>query len=489
VASAAAAALLGLVRLVVPVWNVAGLIAGGLTGLFFAYGPIGAVIEFWLLDRVEDSAAPAARLLPMLHPILSTLWVAAIILFVRSAAGMNPGRAGRLVAAANVATAFLFVTTLAGLLIDHVGRSSPAAMATAPNSTDSVSHVAVSKNPDIYYIILDGYARADMLARHYGFDNSEFLDQLRERGFQVSEASQSNYYLSVVSLASSLNFDFVQSSFGETLDPEDEDRRVLYEQIRDNAAARFLRSQGYRFVHLQSTWGATARNPYADQFVECGSGVFENELFRTIAEASWLRVLGSRASADLASCHLANLEYLAGASREPGPKFVFAHFLPPHHPYLFDSDGNILLDANIANQFQYQQKLWDRQDLYLGQLQFMNRRMIEVVDSLIAGSATMPIIILQSDHGPHLPRGSAREDRQAARFANLTAALLPGAPMGLLGHDAAPVNLFRHIFNFYFEGDFAILPLRRYYSPFRKPYRFLEIPPKEAGRPELELAR
>ena len=40
-----------------------------------------------------------------------------------------------------------------------------------------------ASHPDVYYVILDGYARADALATHYGFDNEPFLSALRDRGF------------------------------------------------------------------------------------------------------------------------------------------------------------------------------------------------------------------------------------------------------------------------------------------------------------------
>ena len=51
---------------------------------------------------------------------------------------------------------------------------------------------AALDDPDIYFIVLDGYARADVLAKYYGFDNGPFIGGLRQRGFQVSEASRSN---------------------------------------------------------------------------------------------------------------------------------------------------------------------------------------------------------------------------------------------------------------------------------------------------------
>src|SRR6188472_659615 len=56
-------------------------------------------------------------------------------------------------------------------------------------------------NPDIYYIIVDGYARADVLQKYYDFDNSEFLAALGKRGFALNDHSRANYYWTFLSLA------------------------------------------------------------------------------------------------------------------------------------------------------------------------------------------------------------------------------------------------------------------------------------------------
>ena len=40
---------------------------------------------------------------------------------------------------------------------------------------------------DIYVIIVDAYARADVLTQRYQFDNAPFLEALRARGFYVAE--------------------------------------------------------------------------------------------------------------------------------------------------------------------------------------------------------------------------------------------------------------------------------------------------------------
>jgi len=57
--------------------------------------------------------------------------------------------------------------------------------------------------PNIYYIILDGYARGDVLQEIYGYDNSEFLDHLATQGFYVADRSRANYCQTALSLASS----------------------------------------------------------------------------------------------------------------------------------------------------------------------------------------------------------------------------------------------------------------------------------------------
>ncbi|RKX21330.1 MAG: hypothetical protein DRP51_04370, partial [Candidatus Zixiibacteriota bacterium] len=59
--------------------------------------------------------------------------------------------------------------------------------------------------PDIYFIMLDGYARADILRQIYRYDNSEFLDFLHQRGFHIAGQSRSNYCQTLLSLSSTFN--------------------------------------------------------------------------------------------------------------------------------------------------------------------------------------------------------------------------------------------------------------------------------------------
>ena len=139
---------------------------------------------------------------------------------------------------------------------------------------------------------------------------------------------------------------------------------------------------------------------------------------------------------------------------------MFAHFVPPHHPYLFDRDGNVLRRATISDQFEFQKRLWEDRKSYADQLVFVNRRIGAVVDRLIADSPRPPVILLVSDHGPNLRSGMCAPEQRHVRLSNLTAMYLPGAPAGYLPADATPVNHMRRVFNLYFDAGLPILPDR-----------------------------
>ena len=462
-----AAVLLLLLRAALGTWLRAALGVTWFVLLFFTYGPLNA----WLgglggvpEETLDTTTGWSDGRLQLVH---SAVWALLLLLGWVMLRRLQ-GDGGRLPGALNLASLLLFGFALVQWLAG-AGRE----QSLAPQETETVAFAG--PRPDIYFIVLDGYSRADVLTQYYGFDNTPFLDGLRRRGFQVSDGSRSNYNWTFLSLAATLNMDFIQDLMGKALDPASGDREFVYRLLRDNRAAAFLRARGYRFIHLQSTWGGTGSNPYADEFLPCGGGVFRDDYLLAIAEGSWLRALGTSASMDIARCHLHNFDTLEALAQAPGPKFVVAHFLPPHHPYLFDRAGKVLRNASLSNQFEFQKELWEKRGLYIDQLMFVNARIAQVFDRVIAGSAVPPIILLQSDHGPSLRRGLTAAEHHSARLANLSAVRLPGAPPDLMPADATPVNLFPRVFNHYFDAGLPLRPDRRFVSQFIQPYRFVEV--------------
>lgn len=472
------AALMWIAARLVKSWNIGALVVTALIVTFYAYGPIHDIyarLEGLTLAPLATWLANALVKHTVLTPLMLALCALVVALIVTRASRVST----QLTGACNFAAGALAVILVGKLGFAIAQQDDIVAKSDVDVATlgDKVS--VLGYNPDIYYIIVDGYARADVLREYYGFDNSEFLDGLEKRGFSVNDSSRTNYYWTFLSLASSLNFDYLQDIASPVFEnPVLMAGRNGYEPIgrlaQDNRAARFLRARGYKFVHVRSSAHPTITNPYADEEVSCDSSLFEEEFFRTLTEISWLKAIGGMATTDLAACHLERLQAVGDQAKEPGPKFVFAHFLPPHHPYLFDRHGNVLKHVTLSNQFDFQARLWEDKQGYLEQVQYTNRSVTELIDRILAESEKPPIIIVQSDHGPNLVGGLSGAEARALRFANFGAYLLPGAK-DLMPRDTAPVNQFRYIFNHYFNAGLPILPHRNFYSIYAAPLQMLEV--------------
>jgi hypothetical protein len=480
VAMAVVAALLWIAARLVKSRAIGALVVTAVVVTFYGYGP---VHDIYARAGTGADMAPAARWLSqtlvnhaILTPVMLGLCALVITLILKRASRVST----QLTGACNFAAAALAMILLGRLGFALFQQDEIVAQSDVDVTRlgDKVS--VLGYNPDIYYIIVDGYARADVLKEYYNFDNSGFLGGLEQRGFAVNDSSRTNYYWTFLSLASSLNFDYLQNIASPVFaNPVLVQGRNGYEPIgrlaQDNRAAHFLRSRGYKFVHVRSSAHPTISNPYADEQVACDGSLFEDEFFRTLTEISWLKAIGSVATGDLAACHLQRLKMVADQAAKPGPKFVFAHFLPPHHPYLFDRDGNVLKRVTLSNQFDFQARLWEDKHGYLEQIQFTNKSLLALIDRIKAESKHPPIIIVQSDHGPNLVGGLSGLEARALRFANFAAYLLPGATEPVMPRDTAPVNQFRYLFNHYFNAGLPILPQRNFYSIYAAPLDMLEV--------------
>jgi hypothetical protein len=226
--------------------------------------------------------------------------------------------------------ATIYLNAVAGLLIvfSLLNIGIHALQDTSPEATDS-SHAAIELPgaaiesidtlPDIYYIILDGYGRADVLNDIYQYDNSAFLDFLTRHGFYVAEKSCSNYDQTILSLTSSLNLRHLHD-LAAKLGVESNNRRPLRRMIHDSQVRKFLARYGYRFVAFATGYAATEIRS-ADLYLapRWSMNEFQNALLTTTPLPAILKVLGR------SSQHESHRERLLFAfehlaDRFPGPR-------------------------------------------------------------------------------------------------------------------------------------------------------------------------
>jgi hypothetical protein len=173
---------------------------------------------------------------------------------------------------------------------------------------------------------------------------------------------------------------------------------------------------------------------------------------------------------------LSKFEKLSEIPEIEGPKFVFAHFLLPHDPFVFGQNGEEV-SAKGNNQSNIK--------AYLNQLVFANKKIEEMVTQILAKSKVTPIIIIQSDEGPfRLVKGAWNKDTDAikAHAFILNAYLLPGIKKTGLYQTITPVNSFRIIFNKYFGTNYELLPDETYTIPNdRSSYQYTNVTDKIRG--------
>ena len=322
--------------------------------------------------------------------------------------------------------------------------------------------------PDIYYIILDGYASSITLKELFGYDNYEFTDYLTEKGFYIASESRSNYLFTYLSLASSLNMEYI-NYLRDKVGEESKDVTIPTQMIKDNKVMRYLKAQGYKFIHFSSSWGPTNGNNYADLDIHSRNiSEFSEMLILMTMLYPFVRNFIESRRKEL----LDTFQKLAEVPKIEGPKFIFAHILAPHPPYIFGRNGErIYTESTMSN--------WKPKWQYLDQLIFVNKKVKVLVEKILAQTEILPIIILQADHGVPFSGNQPSEKVFKEKMRIFNAYYLPNISKDLLYDSMTPVNTFRFVFKHYFNADYDLLDDRCYFSDADKSfYKFIDITDK-----------
>ena len=345
---------------------------------------------------------------------------------------------------------------------------------------------ATKDRPDVFYVVLDRYARADQLASVFSFDNEPFLRALEARGFHVTRASFGAYPRTAHSLMSTLNLAEVpEASKGSPSD----DWVPIYERLSSPRLYPLLDQLGYEIRTYGSWWEPTRTSPFADR---SDAYYAVPESLRPIVEGSWLAHALFRLGMDALDprqrhCKRLNHGFseLAATPVSEQPIFAFAHFLVPHPPFVVDASGNCMSVEEASAR--------SRRDNYIGQLEFANARIIAMVDALIARDPGA-IIVLQSDEGPWPQRVAGEEVQNFGadissvkwselspaelreKMAILNAVRLPEGRRTELAPAFSPVNTFRMIMRTQLGLDLPDLPnTHRVFSSDEDLYSFTDV--------------
>jgi hypothetical protein len=423
------------------------------------------LVEFFFYGRVFDLIwHPLSRVLSAnaAHALFVTVFallLAGGVALVRSSR-IDPRAWGSLLSLASGLLVLFSSVDLARSVFRSEDTPEPETAATvAPDLVDSPA------KPDIYFVILDGYARADMLEKYYDFDNSAFVDALRARGFHVARNSRSNYFLTFLSLASTLNMRMLDKPKKRA------DRLDAYAMVKKHEVGRILHEHGYRIVHFATNYGGTETSDMADIFYSYRPPLLQNEFISVLLRTTALRPF----EPNVAHLHLYMMEHIVEVPSIPGPTFTLFHLVLPHNPYVFARDGTVRENVPMTLEKQGKRESWQDKQAYIDQLGYLNGRIESIVDELIARSPNPPIIVIQSDHGSAINRDGDQRDYWIERTSTLNAIYAPPAIVARWGDAPHSVNTFRIILGELFGLDLPPLPPRFLFSKYGAPYNWKDV--------------
>ncbi len=451
-------------------WLRASLLASAFIVIFFTYPHLYDVFGYGKIELLGATltTSKVTNAIAVLVTIFATAWV------MRSRVSLPS-----LTRVANTTACILVVLSLVTVVTNRASGNESGRF--SREEVGDVKGTTTEKSPDIYYFIFDRYANEASLTE-YGFDNTPFLSSLTGEGFEVVHHSPGNYPNTTESLASSLNMKYLDELAGR-VGVESSSITPMRQSIKDNAVSEFLRGRGYDFYNVGSWWEGTRTNDFAKKSYvaeqrSLGLNEFSTNLF---LKDTLLGKMAARFFPETYTGHADRFEYQLSAVREvaakPEATYTFAHFLMPHDPYVFNADCTPRSPEKVGEST-YQQN-------YLDQLQCANTKILDLMRDIKAASATPPLIVLQSDEGPHpilSPRTTSswldlpdRSYREKLRILNATF-----APDGFhLPEGTTPVNTFRYVFNHYFGTSFEILPNKSFvFEREERPYKFIEVTDK-----------
>lgn len=342
---------------------------------------------------------------------------------------------------------------------------------------------AESGRPDILYVILDGYGRSDALKRSLGFDDTTFIKGLEKRGFFVANDSRANYCQTELSVGSSLNLDFIQTLLPK-VNSKDSDRLPLGELVNHNAASRYLKAKGYTFCAI-TTGFPPLQFDSADVNLRSRSGMtmLESAILQISPWAHDGRIVDSqfvKRREDLTAA-IEALSLLR--TREIKPRFVVAHILAPHPPFVFGANGEMVPRKGLygfwdgSDYLEHVSNASDYTSGYAGQAEYLGKKILSAIDSILSSDGEKPVILIQGDHGSklRLDQNSLANTDLNECFPNLSAFYVPDSVRKNLYPSISAVNSFRVVFNGLFSDNFQLRPDLSWYSTYPRPFEFTEV--------------
>jgi len=457
--------LLIITRLILKTWIKAGLVISLLLILSFSYGHLYELINTSIMNEFEIGR----------HRYLMieffAIFIIGTIIIIRTKIKTNNST----IILNSIAITLIVITIPTFIFSDNSEINLDLENFISPNNNlfsnsfeisyelENLDQLKSPEKPDIYYILLDGYGGTMRMKEDLNFDNYEFLLNLNNKGFFAPDISNSNYPSSLWSVASTFSMNYLPSS--EITQSNIEYRNLLTQILKNNEVMRNLDYLDYKIINFQPNGFITQNYQFTDQAFCQQEESSQSKFAKTLLRTTILSYLNNLflLNADRASilCDFSEIAFLG--EKNDKPIFSVMHLRLPHPPYVFGANGEHV----IGDKVQTEEGSFVNEEKYVDTIKFANKKTIEMIDIILKHNNNS-IIIIQSDHGYDfgINYENPSDLQLKQRFSNLNAIYLPNSNDGIFYEGITSVNVFRIIFNEYFDASYDILDDKMFYHNY-----------------------
>lgn len=345
----------------------------------------------------------------------------------------------------------------------------------------SKGEVADEEQPHVVLIVLDGYGARDSILAAFDYDIEPFLENLRKLGFYVPERASSNYPFTMNSVLSLMQRDYLPLKSGLSYSQSKKKAREFF----TSGTISDLRARGYEFVTFRDTEAKMTTDLPSDKLiVRNGTSDMPLRLLRdSLLPNAYYELLSGRMS-DRYETHRANLKFKFSETPEllkaKNPQFIFVHALIPHPPFVFDENGNPIAPNRPFYYGGAEHYKGDREEYrngYRGQVAYLNKLIIPMVEESYRVASRPTIFILTGDHGFDIDYRlkTPRRDHYWQRYPIFFAMKTPEGNYEGWPTDFTLVNCFRLVSSELFGAPESLLENRRFGAIFPRIFDFFEI--------------
>ena len=247
----------------------------------------------------------------------------------------------------------------------------------------------LTQTPDIFIILLDEFAGEIQLSNDFDYSLKPFMINLNSMNFQVAQNSFSNYPNTAYSLPSILNMDYLEF-IPDKIGIDSKNTLLAYDLRNDNNFMKILKNNDYKIVSFYGGMGSSGNASIVDE-KPCSALNINNDLKEKFFQiyipfTIFKNELINNPLSEKLSC-IQN--FVKNHEKNTVSELFFIHLRLPHHPYVYDSNGNYNAQSDFAE---------ENKTAYLEQLKFTEKFTLELVSNIQKTDKDSYIVIL-SDHG------------------------------------------------------------------------------------------